>query len=697
MEQITFNKDYLIKGNTPWFPIMGEFHYTRYPKRYWRESLYKMKAGGVDVVSTYVFWIHHEEKEGEYDFTENRNLHEFVALIKECGLTLMLRIGPWCHGECRNGGFPDWLMTKDFIPRTNDERYFSYVQQFYQMIYEQVKGYFYQEKGPIIGIQIENEFGHCGGLTGDEGEAHMKRLYQMAKAIGFEVPLYTATGWGGAVTGGLLPVMGGYCEAPWDERVTEIEPSGNYIFTNERNDHNIGSDYGFGTGVTFDLTRFPFLTAELGGGLQVTKHRRPIATGTDIGAMSLVKLGCGVNLLGYYMYHGGTNPVGRYSSLQESKATGYPNDYPELSYDFNAPIKEYGQISDSFKEIKLYAMFIKDFGDEFCQMQLKLPKDNPLKPSDFTSLRTSIRHKNASGYLFVNNYQRHYPMKEHQEVCLQVDLDSKRITFSPLTIPDRFYAFYPFEMPIGSATLHTALATPLCKLMNEEMTYVFYTDSDPCYEITGELGDTKLLTITREQAKNSYKITLTKEHLIISDSLILKEKHGLCCIGRSNPQFMIYPELDADVRGFERTGMTGDFSVYEQGKSMTSPIVSFKQLEVKEDLNPEHKVRYEIILEGEVNAYNDLFLKIAYEGESAKLYVNHQVIADHFYTGQIWEVGCKRFDFPKKFVLEITPLIEGSKIYLEQWPKMKAHKACELLSVDAEYEFLTPIMIGSKK
>ena len=67
----------------------------------------------------------------------------------------------------------------------------------------------------------------------------MKRLEKMARETGFDVPLYTATGWGGAVTAGLLPVMGGYCEAPWDPRITEIEPSGNYVFTYERNDHAI--------------------------------------------------------------------------------------------------------------------------------------------------------------------------------------------------------------------------------------------------------------------------------------------------------------------------------------------------------------------------------------------------------------------------------------------------------------------------
>lgn len=68
---------------------------------------------------------------------------------------------------------------------------------------------------------------------------------------------------GRAMTGGLIPVMGGYCEAPWDQRLTEIEPSGNYIFTHERNNHNIGSDYGFGEGITFDISKFPYLTVNL--------------------------------------------------------------------------------------------------------------------------------------------------------------------------------------------------------------------------------------------------------------------------------------------------------------------------------------------------------------------------------------------------------------------------------------------------
>ena len=175
----------------------------------------------------------------------------------------------------------------------------------------------------------------------------MRRLTELAKKVGLIAPLYTATGWGGAATGGLLPVMGGYYEAPWDQRTTELEPNENYVFTNERNDPNIGSDYGKKNDLSYDITAFPYLTAELGGGLQVTHHRRPVARAKDIGAMSLAKLGSGVNLLGYYMYHGGTNPEGKRTTLQESRATGYLNDLPVLSYDFSAPVREYVQMSDT--------------------------------------------------------------------------------------------------------------------------------------------------------------------------------------------------------------------------------------------------------------------------------------------------------------------------------------------------------------
>ena len=317
----TYNKNYLIKDDKPWFPVMGEFHYSRYRDDLWEESLRKMKAGGVTVVATYAFWIHHEEEESVYDFTGCRNVGKFLAICKKLDLPVFLRIGPWCHGEVRNGGFPDWLLEKQIPLRCDDSAYLVLARRYWEALYQQVKGQMYEDGGPVIGIQIENEYGHVGGQTGEAGEQHMRTLQKMAKEIGFCVPLYTATGWGGAVTGGMLPVMAGYCEAPWDSRLTELEANENYVFTGNRNDTLVANDHHVSEQLTFDPAEFPYLTAELGGGLQPTEHRRPVPVGTDIGAMSLTKLGSGVVMLGYYMYHGGTNPKGKFSTLEESKAT----------------------------------------------------------------------------------------------------------------------------------------------------------------------------------------------------------------------------------------------------------------------------------------------------------------------------------------------------------------------------------------
>lgn len=693
-----FNSKYMTKDNKPWFPIMGEIHYSRYPNDYWKESLYKMKAGGIQVVSAYNIWIHHEELEGEFDFLNDKNLRKFVLTCQECGLYLMLRIGPWSHGEVRNGGFPDWLLQKDFEPRTNDQKYFDKVRIFYSELYKQVEGLFLKDGGPIMGVQIENEYGHCGGLDSEAGEEHMKTLHQMAKEIGFDVPIYTATGWGGAVTGGLLPVMGGYCEAPWDQRITDIEPSGNYIFTHERNDHNIGSDYGFGTGITFDIEKFPYLTAELGGGLQVTHHRRPVALSTDIGAMSMVKLGSGVNLLGYYMYHGGTNPDGKLTSLQESKATGYLNDLPELSYDFRAPIREYGQVSETYKEIKLLSMFAKDFGNELCEMPAYIKEDNPLTPTNLEDIRYAFRHNGKSGYVFVNNYQRRYIMKEHRDINLSIDINGEEINFPGLNIKDKDYFFYPFNMAIGNAVIKTCMATPLCILKNQLETFVFYSDKDPSYDIKGDIKGNNIITISKEDAKNAWKVVLDKEYIIISDSVVLQTDKGIEIIGKDSALIKVYPAFTSTPEGFVKLDNHNEFVVYKKEIQQLNLDISH---ELIGELTPseDHKVlgkdsykkTYEIDLKWPNVPINDYFLNIEYQGDSAKLYMDGKYIADNFYTGKDWMVGLKRFGFPKKLTVEIFSLKEDQEIFLEKWPIMKEGVACELTSVTGEFEHVTII------
>lgn len=673
-----FTSQYLTKNGRPYFAIMGEIHYSRYDRRYWKEALLKMKAGGVTVVSSYVIWIHHEEIEGEYDFSGNKDVGAFCRLCGELGLELVLRIGPWSHGEVRNGGFPDWLMKKGFPLRENNSEYFAAVEKYYKKIYEQVSDCFLSLGGAIMGVQIENEYGHCGGLTGDEGNRHINTLRDMAKRIGFDVPIYTATGWGGAMTGDLLPVMGGYCASPWDQRLTEIEPSGNYIFTHERNDHNIGSDHRFGTGITFDISKYPYLTAELGGGNQVTHHRRPVVTGTDIGAMSMVKLGSGVNLLGYYMYHGGTNPKGKLTTLQESRATGYLNDLPEYSYDFNAPIKEYGQISDTYKEIKLLAMFTESFGEELCRTHAEIPEDNPLFPTNTTELRHSVRINANSGYVFVNNYQRRRKMAEHQDVVLKAG----GVEFPPIEVKDRDYFFFPFNMPLGGAVIEYATAVPLCRL-NDSM-YVFYSIEGikPVFNIKGEHNPENILCITREQAKNAYKIKTDKERLIFTENAVINDD-GYILFSGERAEFSVFPPFEKAPVGFAKTSDGSGFDFYEK-------IISVA--EVKADFSREDEGIYRILLSYPSEEINDCFIHIDYRGDSAKLFVADEQKGDNFYTHAGWDIGLKQFGFPKELSIEIQPLFDTDAVFLERKPSFENGKALSLDGVSAKAEYCTKLV-----
>ena len=100
---------YLTRDGKPWLAVMGEFHFSRYPRAGWEDEILKMKAGGVEVVAAYVIWIHHEEIEGRFDWTGSRDLRAFVELCAKHGMYVYPRIGPWSHAEVRNGGFPDWL------------------------------------------------------------------------------------------------------------------------------------------------------------------------------------------------------------------------------------------------------------------------------------------------------------------------------------------------------------------------------------------------------------------------------------------------------------------------------------------------------------------------------------------------------------------------------------------------------------
>lgn len=692
MDSFDYNHKYLRKNEKPWFPVMGEMHYSRYRESLWEESLRKMKAGGISIVSAYVIWIHHEEEEGLFDFSGCRNLGRFLQLCKKVGIYVFLRPGPWVHGEVRNGGFPDWLQRKEteILLRSDDPVYLSYVKRYWEQIGKQCEGMMRKDGGPVIGLQIENEYGHVGGQTGEAGEQHMRTLAAMAEELGFLVPFYTATGWGGACTGGLLPVMGGYCEAPWEQSTEELKANTNYVFSKIRNDALIACDHHVEGGITFREEDFPYLTAELGGGLQVTGHRRPVATGADIGAMSLAKLGSGVGLLGYYMYHGGSNPEGKLSTLQESCATGYLNNLPEINYDFNAPVRQYGTISDTYREIRLLAYFLQDFGDDLAALEADIMPEN-VKPEDLHTLRLSCRHDKDHGYVFFNNYQRRRNMEPHKGVTLTGVCDKGNVTFPETDIASGEYGFFPYRMKLGEAVLQSALATPLCCLQTKAgKVYVFYGNREPQFSWEGE-ERAAILHISREEALQAGRVMLDQEYLIFSRNYVWEEEGKLIITGESTTVIKTFPALTHIPEGFVCKGQENGFWLY-QWERQSNKDEKPSQAVLMQTAETEGKAEYEITISyGKEDLLRetgrDVILTLDYAGDKMDIYLDQKKCNDYFYTGQEAVLSLGYFDFPKKLKAVIYPLYENQEIFLEKWPEMEDGKACRIKGISVWDEF----------
>jgi hypothetical protein len=715
-----------MRDGKPWFPIMGEFHYSRYPADKWDEEILKMKAGGIQVLSTYVFWIHHEEIEGQFDWSAQRDLRRFVQLASRHGMYVWIRIGPWAHGEVRNGGLPDWLLAKT-ATRENNPRYLSYVARFYGEIGKQVKGLLWKDGGPVIGIQLENEYSARGPGKGAE---HILRLRELATDAGLDVPFYTVTGWDGAVipSRAVLPVFSGYADGFWWRTLGELPPNPNYFFTKIRCQENVREDLNSLHPEIDELEgNYPFLTAEMGGGMELAYHRRPLLTAEDTAAMELVKLGSGVTMYGYYMFHGGTNPDGKRTTLEESQASGYPNDVPVKSYDFQAPLGEFGQARPSFDLLKLLHLFLNDFGSELATMTPFFPAQLPASLNDVSTPRVAARFDGDHGFIFINNYQRNYPLPEHRNFQVRLELPAGEIAIprQPLTIPGGSYTFWPVNLRLGGTRLRYSTAQLLCKL-DRATTYVFFAPrgiaaefafdesggaavraSDahieradgityvdgirPGAKVAIHLGrshddEVNIVVLSQEQAEHLWKLRLGgRERLVLSSAQLYVEGRDLVLL-TSEPRELgagLYPALEGPVPGFRDAGLEGVFRMY---RARVEPVNLTAKVEKQSGPGPDPplKLGREIVLMPEESAFDlaaawrveipdivsstisDVLMKIRYRGDIARLYAGGKLVTDNFYYGEPWTVGLGRISadlLRGPLELRILPLRPDAPIY----------------------------------
>lgn len=471
------NSRYLTLNGKPWLPVMGEFHFSRYPRTEWEQELLKMKAAGVNIVATYVIWIHHEEIKGQFDWTGQRDLRAFAQLCAKHGLYLLPRIGPWDHAEVRNGGFPDWVLQQG-PTRENDPVYLASVRAWYGQIGEQLKGLLFKDGGPVIGIQLENEYSKHGPGA---GAAHILELKKLAIASGLDVPLYLITGWDNAAIPprAVIPVYGGYPAAPWDGSLRKLPPGEVYAFrfrSRVAANLNAGEERPASGSHPRAPGALPYLTAEIGGGNQDTYHRRPVIHSDDIAAMFPVLLGSGVNLYGTYMFQGGENPDGKLSTLQESQATGYPNDLPIKSYDFQAPIDEFGRERASLRKLKVFQYFVNDFGPDLAPMTVHAPAVLPASPLDFSVPRVSVRSNNDAGFIFFNNYVRGYTMPARPATQFQIRLPDGELSVphQPVNIPSGAYFIWPFNLRVAGVTIRYSTAQVFTRIADSDTPTLYF-------------------------------------------------------------------------------------------------------------------------------------------------------------------------------------------------------------------------------
>ncbi|MFD7307464.1 beta-galactosidase [Promicromonospora sp. NPDC059942] len=475
---------YVERDGRPWFPVMGEYHFSRDRPERWETELRTMRSGGVTVVATYLLWIVHEEVRGQVRWDGPRDLRRFVETAGRAGLDVVLRIGPWAHGETRNGGFPDWLQDLPVAHRTNDPAYVELVRGWYAAIAEQVRGLLHapgQPGGPVLGIQVDNELY-------DQPE-HLATLRDLAEDAGLRAPLWLATGWGGArlPRGRVLPVYAGYSDGFWEESTTGWPDFGalHYTFSTVRDDLTVGADLRDGPApdraADGAADPWPFATCELGGGMQVAYHRRPHVDADDVAALALTKLGSGSAWQGYYLYHGGTQVLGDRSTTQESHATGYPNDLPVRDYDFWAPVGAAGQQRPHYHRLRRQHLFLQAFGPDLATYPVVLPDGGGGLGSPDGVVRWSVRGDGERGYLFVNNHQPAVAaLADVEGVRFDVDLGPHRVTVptAATTLRSGVHAAWPLRQRFGSVPALTVPAQPITRLDTERGPVFLFATTD---------------------------------------------------------------------------------------------------------------------------------------------------------------------------------------------------------------------------
>ena len=644
---VTWDSKSLIIDGQRVCPVMGELHYSRIPAAEWADEIKKVKEGGVTMIATYVFWNHIEEEEGIFRWNGQRSLHDFLEACKQEQMPVILRIGPFCHGEVRNGGIPDWMFTKGCRLRDNNILFLTYVEKLYRQIFTQVQGLQWKDGGPVIAAQFDNEFRGRG--------EYLLALKRIAEKVGFDLPFYTRTGWpelrSPVPYGELLPLYGDYADGFWDKDINE--GCGNYYkafnFKAFRSSTAIGTDLLGKQEEKLDKgdNQYPYFTCELGGGMATAYHRRPFIYPVDAYSMALVKLGSGSNLLGYYMYHGGTNPEGVLNTLNECQTSPGTanNDLPVVTYDFQAPLGEYGQPYPQYYMLRPLHLFMHDWGEKLAPMDATFPAPQDLKKGEDKQLRWAVRseelrvksEESGSGFIFINNYERFCKLSEKKDV----QLEACGIKLPILTIPSGCMAIFPVNID------GIRYATAQLVARREGKIYMMQIPGIPttiCMQDGKTIKNVKPRGVDKPIYGNIYLLSRQEaECLFLSEDLRPKS---------------VKSATASDVH-FKKVQEAGPLRNIVKGRA--------KVAEAPSEEDWQHAAIYQITLPNDSSLFtlHSTLLSVNYRGDCARLYADGRLVADNFYYGRPFLYGLWRLPaHDSKLELRVLPLQPNAPIYL---------------------------------
>ena len=188
-------KQFVLDGK-PFQIISGEMHYPRVPREYWRARLKMAKAMGLNAITTYVFWNVHEATPGVYDFSGQNDVAEFIREAQQEGLYVLLRPGPYVCAEWEFGGYPAWLLKdKTTVVRSSDPKFMAPATKWLHRLGQELAPLQLANGGPILAVQVENEYGSFGDVSESERRTYMEQVKQVLLDSGFnKAVLYTADG-----------------------------------------------------------------------------------------------------------------------------------------------------------------------------------------------------------------------------------------------------------------------------------------------------------------------------------------------------------------------------------------------------------------------------------------------------------------------------------------------------------------------